>query len=38
MIEYEYIKDALVDAFDEVLMYADKLIIIIENTLKYIAR
>ena len=35
-IVHEYIEDALVDVFDEVLMYTDKLIIIIENTLKYI--
>ena len=35
-IVHEYIEDALVDVFDEVLIYADKLIIIIENTLKYI--
>ena len=35
-IVHEYIEDALVDVFDEVLMYAGKLIVIIENTLKYI--
>lgn len=35
-IVHEYIEDALVDVFDEVLMYTDKLITIIENTLKYI--
>lgn len=35
-IVHEYIEDALADVFDEVLMYAQKLIIIIENTLAYI--
>lgn len=35
-IVHEYIEDALVDVFDEVLMYAEKLIDIIENTLEYI--
>ena len=35
-IVHEYVEDALADVFDEVLMYAQKLIIIIENTLAYI--
>ena len=35
-IVHEYIEDALVDVFDEVLLYAEKLIVIIENTLRYI--
>jgi len=35
-IVHEYIEDALADVFDEVLMYAQKLMIIIKNTLKYI--
>lgn len=35
-IVHEYIEDALIDVFDEVLMYTDSLIIIINNTLKYI--
>lgn len=35
-IVHEYIEDALADVFDEVLIYAQKLIIIIENTLTYI--
>jgi len=35
-IVHEYIEDALVDVFDEVLLYAEKLIVMIENTLRYI--
>ena len=35
-IVHEYIEEALADVFDEVLMYAQKLIVIIENTLAYI--
>ena len=35
-IVHEYIEDALADVFDEVLTYAQKLIVIIENTLAYI--
>ena len=35
-IVHEYIEDALADVFDEVLLYAEKLIVIIENTLEYI--
>ena len=35
-IVHEYIEDALVEVFDEVLLYAEKLIVIIENTLRYI--
>jgi len=35
-IVHEYIEDALVDVFDEVLEYSGKLILIIENTLEYI--
>ena len=33
MLVHGYIEDVLVDVFDEVMIYADKLI---ENTLKYI--
>ena len=35
-IVHEYIEDALVEVFDEVLLYSEKLIVIIENTLRYI--
>ncbi|WP_309498796.1 hypothetical protein [Sulfurovum sp.] len=35
-IAHEYIEDDLVEVFDEVLQYCEKLIIIIENTLNYI--
>jgi hypothetical protein len=35
-IAHEYIEDNLVEVFDEVLQYCEKLIIIIENTLSYI--
>ena len=35
-IVHEYVEDALADVFDEVLLYAGKLIVIIENTLAYI--
>ena len=35
-IVHEYIEDELVDIFDEVLEYSEKLIIIIKNTLIYI--
>jgi len=35
-IVHEYIEDALVDVFDEVLLYSERLIVIIENTLRYI--
>ncbi len=37
-IVHEYIEDELVEVFDEVLLYSDKLIVIIENTLDYIDR
>ncbi len=37
-IVHEYIEDDLVEVFDEVLIYSDKLITIIQNTLKYIDR
>ena len=32
----EYIEDALIDVFYEVLAHSEKLILIIQNTLKYI--
>lgn len=35
-IVHEYIEDDLVEIFDEVLHYCDKLILMIENTLNYI--
>lgn len=35
-IAHEYIEDELVDIFDEVLQYTEKLITIINTTLKYI--
>lgn len=35
-IVHEYIEDDLVDVFDEVLEYTEKLIFIIKSTLKYI--
>ena len=35
-IVYEYIEDELVNIFDEVLEYTEKLIVIIKNTLVYI--
>jgi len=35
-IVHEYIEDALMEVFDEVLVYAEKLLVIIENTLAYI--
>jgi uncharacterized protein YutE (UPF0331/DUF86 family) len=35
-IVHEYIEDELVDIFDEVLEYTEKLILIIKNTLFYI--
>ena len=35
-IVHEYIEDALVEVFDEVLEYSEKLLVIIENTLAYI--
>lgn len=35
-IVHEYIEDALADVFDEVLLYAEKLIMIMGNTLRYI--
>jgi uncharacterized protein YutE (UPF0331/DUF86 family) len=35
-IVHEYIEDDLVEVFDEVLQYCDKLIVIIHNTLNYI--
>jgi uncharacterized protein YutE (UPF0331/DUF86 family) len=35
-IVHEYIEDDLVDVFDEVLEYTEKLIDIINNTIKYI--
>jgi uncharacterized protein YutE (UPF0331/DUF86 family) len=37
-IVHEYVEDDLVEVFDEVLIYSDKLIDIIENTLEYIDR
>lgn len=37
-IVHEYVEDDLVEVFDEVLIYSDKLIAIIENTLEYIDR
>jgi uncharacterized protein YutE (UPF0331/DUF86 family) len=35
-IVHEYIEDALLDVFEEVLEYTEKLILIINNTLTYI--
>lgn len=35
-IVHEYIEDELVDTFDEVLVYTEKLVLIIKNTLMYI--
>ena len=35
-VVHEYIEDELVDVFDEVFEYSKKLILIINNTLKYI--
>ena len=35
-IVHEYIEDDLVDVFDEVLEFTEKLILIIKNTLIYI--
>lgn len=35
-IVHEYIEDELVETFDEVLEYSEKLIIIIKNSLNYI--
>jgi hypothetical protein len=35
-IVHEYIEDALVEVFDEVLEYSEKLLVMIENTLAYI--
>lgn len=35
-IVHEYVEDALMEVFDEVLEYAQKLVIIIDNTLIYI--
>lgn len=35
-IAHEYIEDELTEVFDEVLLYTDKLILIIHNTLNYI--
>jgi uncharacterized protein with HEPN domain len=37
-IAHEYIEDELVDVFDEVLEYTEKLIEIINTTLKYMAK
>jgi hypothetical protein len=37
-IAHEYIEDDLVEVFDEVLEYSEKLITIIQNTLNYIDR
>lgn len=37
-IVHEYIEDDLVEVFDEVLLYSQKLIQIIQNTLDYIDR
>ena len=35
-IVHEYIEEVLADVFDEVSLYSEKLVIIIENTLEYI--
>ncbi|HHO42079.1 MAG TPA: capsule biosynthesis protein [Epsilonproteobacteria bacterium] len=35
-IVHEYIEDELVNVFDEVLEYTEKLIVIIKNSLEYI--
>lgn len=35
-IAHEYIEDELVEIFEEVLKYTEKLIVIIQTTLKYI--
>ena len=35
-VVHEYIEDELAEVFDEVLLYSEKLITIIENTLHYI--
>ena len=37
-IAHEYIEDELTEVFEEVLEYTEKLIIIINNTLKYIEK
>jgi hypothetical protein len=37
-IVHEYIEEKLSDVFDEVLIYSEKLILIIENTLIYIKK
>ena len=37
-IAHEYIEDDLVEVFDEVLEYSEKLITIIQNTLNYMDR
>jgi len=37
-IVHEYIEDELVDVFEEVFIYSEKLIVIINDTLKYISR
>ena len=37
-IVHEYIEDDLVDVFEEVLVYTKKLILIINTTLKYMAK
>jgi hypothetical protein len=37
-IVHEYIEDDLVEVFDEVLQYCEKLILIIHNTLNYIQK
>ncbi|PHQ90990.1 MAG: capsule biosynthesis protein [Sulfurimonas sp.] len=35
-IVHEYIEDELVDVFEEVLEYSEKLMIIIKNTFSYL--
>ena len=37
-IAHEYIEDELIEVYDEVLFYTEKLILIIHNTLNYIQK
>jgi len=37
-IVHEYVEEGLIDVFDEVLLYAEKLVVIIETTLVYIEK
>ncbi|MEY8715433.1 capsule biosynthesis protein [Francisella philomiragia] len=37
-IAHEYVEDDLVDIFEDALLYSEKLISIINNTLDYIGR